>query len=365
MKPITKRFFIGIFGWFILISFSAWAQEKSLSEPPHIFLNQQETTLIWVENGVKKQVKDRISQGQTTQKLLGFNPYPHFAYTQSGAYHAQEEFVGVQKFVALSDIHGQYQTLTHFLQTYGVIDEQKQWIFGEGHLVILGDIFDRGPQVTEALWLIFRLEMQALAAGGRVHYLAGNHEGMILYNDLRYVHNKYPQLAELMGIPLQKWFNQQSLLGQWLRKRPVMISINDLLFVHAGLSPAFLAEKYSIKEVNDTFRLRIFPLDTLISIDEERVEMLRFSQGPLWYRGYFNSEEDPTPIAEAALKQYQKQHIVVGHTSASQVRTLLNDQVIAIDASLQKGENGEVLIYENQQLWKGDREGNKKRLFFF
>ncbi len=43
-----------------------------------------------------------------------------------------------------------------------------------------GDMFDRGDQVTECLWLVYALEETAKAAGGYVHFILGNHELMNL-----------------------------------------------------------------------------------------------------------------------------------------------------------------------------------------
>jgi len=33
--------------------------------------------------------------------------------------------------------------------------------FGEGQLILLGDVFDRGDLVTEVLWFLYELEIQA------------------------------------------------------------------------------------------------------------------------------------------------------------------------------------------------------------
>ena len=71
-----------------------------------------------------------------------------------------------------------------------VIDTDLTWSFGDGHLVIVGDVFDRGPNVTECLWLIYRLEQEASAAGGAVHFLLGNHELMVMRGDLRYLNER-------------------------------------------------------------------------------------------------------------------------------------------------------------------------------
>jgi len=84
----------------------------------------------------------------------------------------------------MSDVHGQYNAARELLLNAEVIDENNRWVCGEGHLVIVGDIFDRGPDVTPTLWLIHNLQQEAERAGGRVHFLLGNHETMILGNDV-------------------------------------------------------------------------------------------------------------------------------------------------------------------------------------
>ena len=38
------------------------------------------------------------------------------------------------------------------MKSLGIIDKNLNWKFGKGHLVVLGDIFDRGSMVTEVLW---------------------------------------------------------------------------------------------------------------------------------------------------------------------------------------------------------------------
>ena len=62
------------------------------------------------------------------------------------------------RIVALSDIHGQYGLLVRLLRAHQVIDAQDRWALGKDTLVIAGDVFDRGPQVTEAFWLLYGLQ---------------------------------------------------------------------------------------------------------------------------------------------------------------------------------------------------------------
>ena len=110
----------------------------------------------------------------------------------AGGYQVEpDSIVGVGKILAVSDIHGRYDFFTHILRKSGVIDDESHWCWGDGHLVINGDIFDRGDNVTEALWLIYKLENEADVQGGKVHLLLGNHELMAMEGDASYLSKKY------------------------------------------------------------------------------------------------------------------------------------------------------------------------------
>jgi hypothetical protein len=105
-----------------------------------------------------------------------------------------------------------------------------------GHLVLVGDFVDRGTMVTEVLWLIYSLESQAEAAGGKVHYILGNHEIMNMNGDHHYVHPRYKAHADSMHISYLKLFSQQSELGRWFATKNVTERIGNVLFAHAGFS---------------------------------------------------------------------------------------------------------------------------------
>ena len=127
---------------------------------------------------------------------------------------------------AISDIHGQFGNMKKLLQANGIIDKELNWSFGDGHLVITGDVLDRGEQVTEALWLLYALDAQAKAAGGALHLLLGNHEAMVMANDLRYVNPKYLAVARELGLTYAELFDNTSVLGRWLRSKPVIIQVS-------------------------------------------------------------------------------------------------------------------------------------------
>ena len=105
-----------------------------------------------------------------------------------------------EKTFVLSDPHANWSCFASLLKAGKVIDADYNWIFGANQLVIIGDVFDRGVDVLPIYWLIYKLEKEAEDAGGKVTFLIGNHETMVLGNDLRYTKKKYTQLADTLGM---------------------------------------------------------------------------------------------------------------------------------------------------------------------
>jgi hypothetical protein len=185
------------------------------------------------------------------------------------------QFDGVSKVIAVADIHGAYDAAVKALKAAEVVDEELTWQAGDAHLVIVGDILDRGPDSRPAMDLFMRLEKEAVASGGRVHVLIGNHEAMNLVGDLRYVSSaEYAAFAgEESQQERERWFTEfaehrtagnespaalntifrqkfppgyfahrrafasDGQYGKWLLSKPAVVVINGTAFVHGGLSP--------------------------------------------------------------------------------------------------------------------------------
>lgn len=327
-----------------------------VSEPPHVFFEGPSMrSFIIKENKVIEMGKDESLN--YFEQNFAFPFLEHVQYINSDLYNSQYQFDNVSEFLIISDIHGQYDLFKEILINHQVVDSNLNWIYGNKHLVILGDIMGRGPQVSEALWLVFKLEAQALKNQGKVHYLAGNHELMVLDNDLRYLNPKYLHISSLLNKTVAEIYGANSLIGSWLHKRPVMIKLNDLLVVHAGVSPEFLEKKLPIDEVNKHFIYHIYPIDKSIYRQDSLHNLLARTPGPLWYRGYFS---DP-PLGEndflQALKFYNGSHMVVGHTSFKEIQYLYGGRLFGIDASIKNGKNGQVLIYKNGTYLRGLKDG--------
>ena len=217
---------------------------------------------------------------------------------------------------------------------------------------------DRGPKVTESLWLIVKLEQQAKEQGGKVHFLLGNHELMILNNDTRYVNDKYIATAKLMGTTYSQLFTDSTFLGRWLHTKPLIVPINDILFVHAGISPEFIKHGFTVENTNNIFYNQIIGKTWKTILPDSSLSFMMGKNGPIWYRGYFKSPYLTEYQVSSILKYFKTNHIVVGHTSLFNITSLFNSKIIGIDANIKLGDYGEVLIYKNGELFRGTLCGN-------
>jgi hypothetical protein len=235
----------------------------------------------------------------------------------------------------VADTHGEFASLVRMLQAHRVIDSQLDWSFGRGRLVVLGDVFDRGPNHTEILWLLYALEAEAAKAGGGVDLVLGNHETMVMMGDLRYLNPRYVETARILGVDYYRLFDSGSVLGQWLRSRPAILRINRQLFLHAGISPALVQRKLSFSDINTTIRKTLE--GSLTEPEREDARLLMTTDGPLWYRGFFAGHKDFTTATaqdvSAALKHFEVDRIFIGHTIVPTITPLFDGRVVALNVA--------------------------------
>jgi len=283
---------------------------------------------------------------------------------------AQDVFTGVQRIVAVGDIHGGFTEFVTILRQAGVIDTNNKWIGGATHLVQLGDVLDRGADSRKALDLLASLESPAKKAKGRVHSLLGNHEVMNMLGDLRYVapgefaafatpgsaelrNQAYDTLADqarkadaayrnqwelehpLGWVEHRQAFAPDGRYGKTFLQRKAIVKINDTLFLHAGISAKFAA--MSIEEINQNTRKE---LKELIATG-----FLMDQDSPFWYRGMATDpEETLTPMVETVLKNFDVKRIVLGHTpTTGAIMPRFNGRVILADVGLAGVYNGSLV----------------------
>jgi hypothetical protein len=271
------------------------------------------------------------------------------------------EWDGIERVVAIGDVHGAYDRFVEILKVTGVIDNDLRWAGGRTHVVQLGDILDRGDDSRKALELLRRLERPAQSAGGALHALLGNHEVARMLGDLRLVapgeyaafagpnsvSTREAYLKTLAGdrdellkqmplgfVEMRQAFGRDGEYGRWLRQLPVTVKINGLMFVHGGISPAVahlgcdgINDQVRRELTNDLDKTRANPL----------VSLAARADGPLWYRGLVQEPETFAPQVTEILAKVHARAIVVGHTvtPTSRITTRFDGRVIQIDTGMQ------------------------------
>ena len=239
-------------------------------------------------------------------------------------------WTGVEKIVAVGDLHGDFESFRLILGPKGtkLIDENDHWVGGKTHLVQTGDVMDRGDDAKEIFKLIRCLEKESVAAGGMVHFLIGNHEELnILNRSFRYNYvtlkqfkdflpndyveskeAKFKQKAGNGGDTTEMWkellnngdaqlyyartFNKD--YGKWIAEHNAVIKINDTVFLHAGFSEAF--SNWKLETINSILTKELKACIDDIAYRGEPVSVFNSrivyqSNGPLWYRDLVSSDE--------------------------------------------------------------------------
>ena len=292
----------------------------------------------------------------------------------------QDDWQGVERIVAIGDIHGDYDNYMAVLKNAGVVNRRGRWAAGKTHVVQVGDIPDRGPDTLKIIEHLQKLEKQAKKAGGRLHLLIGNHEHMNITGDLRYVHpgeyeafetrnskqlrnNYYAYVVKTIEqqrkalvasdgdashLPVtdddfkRDWYNEHPLgfvehrlawqqggeLFEWIAAHNTVIRINDVLFLHGGLSAELLP--LSITDINERVRAELnreaFEGEPLGTADN----------GPLWYRGLARGDEATERAAlDSVLNHFDAEMIVLGHTpDLNAITPRFGGQVVIIDTGI-------------------------------
>ena len=336
---------------FIATIFSITSVTSQETDEPFLDItNFSDGPYVFISNN--KLIEKKILNGKVTSKVLEPTLYDTIFTPQKSIYK------NVENIAALSDIHGQYDLAVEILKNNGIINSNFDWNFGKGHLVIVGDVFDRGPKINEMLWLLYKLEIQAKEKGGRLHFLLGNHEYMVLHKDLRYVHDRYKVSTKLLELAYDELYSNETIIGRWLRSKPTIIKINNSIFVHGGVSEEFIAENgIDLSKTNQIMRS---------SIERSKQEMKSTDfyktyygkKSLIWYRGYFYDNLVDTDISKI-LTQVNSEHIVVGHCSNKEVVQLYDHKIFGVDSSIKKGTYGELLFIKNNQFYRGTLDGKQ------
>jgi hypothetical protein len=213
-------------------------------------------------------------------------------------------FPGAGRIVAVGDIHGAYDAMVATLQAADVVDDSLSWSGAGTHLVLTGDLLDRGADSRRVMDFVMRLEMEAARAGGQVHQLLGNHEVMNLIGDLRYVadgeyaafsddesaeereqwyqrfrsshaedadelilRSEFDEKAPPGFFGHRRAFRSDGAYGRWLLQKPLMVVVNDTAFVHGGIPP--FVSQFGLAGVNGTLKTDLLNFVAALSTLED------------------------------------------------------------------------------------------------
>lgn len=297
----------------------------------------------------------------------------------------------LERIVVIGDVHGDFQQLVNILQLAGLIDAGGEWIGGDTQLVQMGDLPDRGDSTLKVIRFLQELEKDAKKHSGMVHVLIGNHDAMNVYGDLRYVTRQeyaefeVPQSMDRLrklyedeiawikkNRPQEQWpefddsyrenwfknhppgyfehrinWQADGEIGKWVRSRDAVLRIGKFLFVHGGIGPGYAG--FSIDELNRQVRA------ALKNSRSPEAAILHDEEGPLWYRGLaLHPEKDEMAHVDTLLRNYQVEHIFLGHTvTEGVILPRFDGRVVLTDAGISRyyGACSAFVVIENDQMF--------------
>jgi hypothetical protein len=343
-------------------------QEHSLGiDGPHVFYKDGEPATVITtkpaKDGLMRQTRP-VDIGDTLSCLIDGLPMKPIRFCLREPMIKPCVYTQMpSRLLALSDIEGNIEAFYKLLLGNGVVDSNYNWTFGDGHMVLVGDFMDRGINVLPVLYLIYKLEAEAEAAGGAVHYILGNHEQINLKGIAAYARPKYRELVRQMNIPYRELYATNTLLGRWLRTKNCIEQIGGYLFVHAGISKEVAELGLKPETMNDMCRRYIDVDDDELS--NTQAKMLLGREGILWYRGMVSenmrvktlSQKDVVRIAD----QFGAKAIVVGHTVVDDVSIDHGGRLIRLDIH-HTTDKPEALLIEGGRLMAVDTAGKARTL---
>ncbi len=249
----------------------------------------------------------------------------------------------VDSIYVVGDVHGQYDQLTELMKNANVINADFKWQANKSHFVFLGDIFDRGHDVIKTLWFIYQLEHEAKRQGGHIHFLFGNHELLVLQNDLRYTSGKERLVAQYHQTTYPNLFNlKESVLGKWMGSKIGILKIDDILFAHGGITPEY-AKNYSIESFNDSLfqflhekEFAFLQSDSVTTVRgkkqlfDQRYNFFLNKHSVFWNREYVLKNNLKKKL-NFVLEMYDAKLMIVGHSAVPTIKIGYDEKLLAVD----------------------------------
>jgi len=238
----------------------------------------------------------------------------------------------VKRIIVIGDIHGDFKALIKILYHAKLIDKNLKWIAEESHLVLLGDILDRGGRSTnfgdeQSEYRIFHLLLKLMKRSKRfnsgVHIILGNHEIMNVLGDFSYVS---PLGMQDFNNNRLNMFKPGGVMANLLAcNSNSVLKIGNWLFSHAGVLPSITKKYPNINEINELIRNFLLG-NTRINEDNDIFNFFT-------HRKYGQTVKCSN--VQKALEMYDSKYQVVGHTIQKEgINSVCNDSLFRIDVGL-------------------------------
>ena len=347
------------------------AKDSLSADGPYILYgpNGVEVIAVDVEGNISREHWDELPDGYTFRVTDHRGKYP-FQVSLRPFYRLEcyQRSIPDRTFV-MSDPHGKLDCVIDLLQGNRVIDDGLKWAFGKNRLVVIGDIADRGKDMTAIYWFFYKLQQEAEEADGSVVMLLGNHEPMEFAGDMRYAEPKYQILPRLLGMEYKDLIGPDSELGRWIASWNTVSILGRDLYVHAGIGKDFYDWNLPIPEVNEKISDALFMKNKARKALSDTLDFLYGSYGPIWYRGLVQDEPKRRPVSKDTLDlirtRYDVDHIIVGHTIFRDVRTFYDGRVIDVNvdnAVNRRKRRSRALLIENGCYYSVTDRGKRKKL---
>ena len=285
---------------------------------------------------------------------------------------------GVERLVAIGDVHGDLAKTREAFRAAGLTNEADEWIGGDATCVQVGDQLDRGKDEVAILHFLERLRGEARDAGGELIVMNGNHETLNVSGRFRY---SLPEgnadfarwrarqdigralrancglaagACEARGGEAAKAnvlpnFVKESEGDRWralapgspmalrfLAHQPVVVAVGSTLFVHGGVLPEHV--KYGL----DTLNAEIADWMRRGKVKAAPPLSVQGRDSLVWARDYSHVQEhkcDCDLLKETLTMIPGVERVVVGHTIQHPhgITTACDGKVIRVDVGMSKG----------------------------
>ncbi|SDG48819.1 metallophosphoesterase [Chitinophaga filiformis] len=263
-------------------------------------------------------------------------------------------FKGGGGMFVISDVGGDFQKFCKILYRGKIIDKQLNWVFKEGHVIILGNCLEDNEDVLECLWLIYSLEEKAEKMNGHLHFILGDKEIKNLNGQWRFRHPQYAKAEKVGRNASTVLYDGSNELWRWLKTKNLIEKIGHTLFVHGGLSMRVLYGARTIEEINSLAKTLGNPKSLFKS---PTIGDIFPGNGNIEGEGVRSDEDQVNKI----LKRFKVKRIVSGYQAAEKIELFYAGKLINVHTGHME-EHSDGLLIKGRHFFRIKSNGKPEEM---